>query len=132
MKPPPKEVSLNPERAEAYVTELHQSSLDPSVARAIEKIIRTYMWLIWSLQETQLSLKRFRQMVFGAPARASQQPCAQSDTTAESIRNRPCRLRIRPLQCPGQADAAAILRVRVVLGRMRMWERSRLRVATTS
>jgi hypothetical protein len=76
-------VSLSPEQAEAYVTELHQSSLDPSVASAIEKIIRSYMWLIWSLQETQLSLKRFLQMVFGAPAKASRKPCAQSDSTAD-------------------------------------------------
>ena len=70
MKPPPKDVSLSPEQAEALISELHQSSLDPSVASAIEEIIRTYIWLIWSLQETQLSLKRFRQMVFGAPAKA--------------------------------------------------------------
>jgi hypothetical protein len=83
VKPPPKDVSLSPEQAEAFITELHQSSLAPSVARAIEKIIRTSMWLIWSLQETTLSLKRFRHMVFGAPATASQKRCAQSDTTAD-------------------------------------------------
>lgn len=83
MKPPPKDVSLSPEQAEVYISELHQSALDPSIATAIEKIIRSYMWLIWSLQETQLSLKRFRQMVFGAPAKASRKPCAQSDSTAD-------------------------------------------------
>jgi transposase len=83
LKPPPKDVSLSPEQAEAYITELHQSTLDPSIARAIEKIIRTYMWLIWSLQETQLSLKRFRQMVFGAPAKASQKGYVECDTTSD-------------------------------------------------
>lgn len=83
MKPPPKEVRLSPEQAEVYISELHQSTLDPSIATAIEKIIRSYMWLIWSLQETKLSLKRFRQMVFGAPAKASRKPCVQRDTTAD-------------------------------------------------
>lgn len=83
MKPPPKDVSLSPEQAEAFISELHQSSLDPSVANAIEEIIRTYMWLIWSLQETQLSLKRFRQMVFGPPAKAPQKPCTQSEPRAD-------------------------------------------------
>ena len=83
MKPPPKDVSLSPDQAEVYIRELHQSALDPSIATAIEKIIRSYMWLIWSLQETQLSLKRFRQMVFGAPAKASRKPHVECDTPAD-------------------------------------------------
>jgi transposase len=83
VQPPPKYVSLSAEQAEVFITELHRSSLEPSLATAIAEIIRTYVWLIWSLRETTLSLKRFRQMIFGAPAKAPQKPCAQSETDVD-------------------------------------------------
>ena len=79
MQPPPKYVSLSAEQAEVFITELHRSSLEPSLATAIAEIIRTCVWLIWSLRETTLSLKRFRQMVFGLPAKVPQKPCAQNE-----------------------------------------------------
>ena len=83
MQPPPKYVSLRAEQAEVFITELHRSSLEPSLAAASAEIIRTSVWLVWSLRETTLSLKRFRQMVFGPPAKAPRKPCAQSKTDVD-------------------------------------------------
>jgi hypothetical protein len=54
VQPPPKYVSLSAEQAEVFIRELHRSALEPSIATAIAQIIRTYMWLIWSLRETTL------------------------------------------------------------------------------
>jgi transposase len=76
-------MSLSAEQAEVFITELHRSSLEPSIATAIAAIIRTYVWLMWSLRETTLSLTRFRQMVFGPPAKAPQTPGAQSETDGD-------------------------------------------------
>jgi hypothetical protein len=76
-------VSLSAEQAEVFISELHRSSLESSIATAIAELLRTYVWLIWSLRETTLSLKRFRQMVFGLPAKAPQKPCAQSRTDVD-------------------------------------------------
>lgn len=83
VKLPPKGVSLSAEQADALIAELHQSSLDPDVAAAIEEIIRTHVWLIWSLQETKLSLNRFRQMVFGPPAKVPPEPSRPREAVAD-------------------------------------------------
>lgn len=69
MKPPPKVVSLSAEQIDVFMRELHRYPLDAVIVDGIEEALRTYMWLIWTLQETKLSLKRLRQMVFGAPAK---------------------------------------------------------------
>lgn len=90
MKPLPKYVSLSAEQAEVFIAELHRYPLDPVITAAIEEIIRTYMWLIWTLQETQLSLKRFRQMVFGPPAKVPQETDVDCDAMAQERCQAPC------------------------------------------
>lgn len=76
-------MSLSAAQADVFITELHRSRLDPVMASAIEEVIRTYVWLIWTLQETKLSLKRLRQLVFGQPAKASQETDAPSEATVD-------------------------------------------------
>ncbi len=66
-----------------FMRELHRYPLDPVIVNAIDEALRTYMWLMWTLQETRVSLKRFRQMVFGPPARVPQEAEIPSDATAD-------------------------------------------------
>ena len=108
---------LSAEQAEVFISELHRSPLDPVIASAIAEIIRTYGWLIWTLQETKLSLKRFRQMVFGSPAKVPQETDVDCETVAEEGCESPssssdktptvCKPRRRGGHLPGQGRLGA-------------------------
>jgi len=83
VKPPPKFVSLSADQVDMFMRELHRYPLDPVIVKVIEEVLRTYMWLIWTLQETRLSLKRFRQMVFGPPVKVPQEAEVPRDAIAD-------------------------------------------------
>lgn len=119
MKPPPKFVSLSAEQIDVFMRELHRYPLDPVIVNAIEEVLRTYMWLIWTLQETKLSLKRFRQMVFAHLSKCLKRLKFPVKPQQMSLVNRPLPLRPRRLS---PADLAAICRVRDVTGQIPMWE----------
>lgn len=72
MKKPAQNVTLSAAAGEALIARVHQSSLCVEDAGVVEQVIRLYFWVIFSLQEAKLSLKRLRTLLFGKGAKAPQ------------------------------------------------------------
>jgi transposase len=70
MKKPPASITLRAEEGEALIARVHQSGLSAEDAGVVEQVIRLYCWVIFSLQEAKLSLKRLRTLLFGKGAKA--------------------------------------------------------------
>jgi transposase len=62
----PQEVELSREDGEALMKRLEGNALTAEDRHVLGQILRWYFWLLFTLQEAKLSLKRLRVMLFGA------------------------------------------------------------------
>jgi hypothetical protein len=67
-------VTLREEAGEVLIAHVHQSNLPAAVAGRLEQIIRTCFWLVFALQETQMTVKRLRRLLFGKGLKPSPIP----------------------------------------------------------
>ncbi|HEY5863937.1 MAG TPA: IS66 family transposase [Candidatus Tectomicrobia bacterium] len=65
MKKPTEHVILSSEEGESLIAHVHQSNVPAAVAGRLEQIIRTFLWLVFALQETKLTVSRLRRLLFG-------------------------------------------------------------------
>ena len=72
MKKPAENVTLSSEEGERLIAQVHQSNLPAVVAGRLEEIIRTCLWLVFALQETQITVSRLRRLLFGKAVKASE------------------------------------------------------------
>lgn len=80
MKKPIANVTLNAEEGEALIARVHLSHLAPADAGMVERIIRMYFWVAFTLQEAKPSVKWLRDVLFG-PSRT---PKERSETEASA------------------------------------------------
>ncbi len=78
MKKPAEAVTLSSEEGEALIARVHQNTLSPADASLVERIIRTHFWLVLALQETRITMKRLRGLLFGKSLKPSPAPEASS------------------------------------------------------
>ena len=76
MKQSAENVTLRREEVESLMAQVHQSNLPAAVARRLEEIARTCLWLVFALQETKITVRRLRRVLFGK-AFAAATPAAQ-------------------------------------------------------
>ena len=67
----PDEVKLNRDDGEALMARIRASSLSGDDQRLLVRLIELYFWLTVALQETKISLKRLKQLLFGRAAKRS-------------------------------------------------------------
>jgi hypothetical protein len=65
---------LRAEEGEGLIAQVHQSNLPAAVAGRLEQIIRTCFWLVCALQETPMTVKRLRWLLFGKGHKSSPTP----------------------------------------------------------
>ena len=82
LKKPADDVTLSAEEGEVLIAHVHQSNLPAAVAGRLEQIIRTCFWLVFALQETKITLRRLRRLLFGKVLNAS--PSALENSSAPS------------------------------------------------
>src|ERR671924_2309610 len=70
LQQPADPVTLSEEEGEGLIAQVHQSNLPAAVAGRLEQIIRTCFWLVFALQETQMTVKRLRRLLFGKALKA--------------------------------------------------------------
>jgi transposase len=75
MQPPPESVTLTLAEGAALLDRVYASDLPCAACTVVAQIIRLHFWLLLAIQEAKLSLKRFRTMLFGEPAK-SREPLA--------------------------------------------------------
>ena len=63
----PEDLNLSPEQGEALIERLEHDACTPEDRRILVHVLRLYFWLIFALQESKLSLKRLRIIIFGKP-----------------------------------------------------------------
>jgi hypothetical protein len=82
LKKPPARVTLTSEEGEALIERVYASDLPRADCTLVVQIIRLHFWLMLVVQEAKLSLKRFRQMLFGEPSKGRSE--AASEPSAEA------------------------------------------------
>jgi hypothetical protein len=64
------------------MAQVHQRNLPAAVAGRVVQIIRRYFWVVFALQEAQLSVKRLRHLLFGSRAQPKDRPAAEVEATS--------------------------------------------------
>lgn len=77
----PEEVKLSQAEGDELIGRIQDSNLSGQDQQRLVKLIRFYFWLTVALQETKLSIKRLKQLLFG---KGSGRSGAKADSDAES------------------------------------------------
>ena len=64
----PDDLHLSREEGEALLERLDTQTITAADCQVLAQVVRLYFWLLFALQETKLSLHRFRLMIFGDKA----------------------------------------------------------------
>ena len=75
----PQELNLSPEQGEALIERLEHDRCTPEDRQLLAQVLRLYFWLLFALQESKLSLKRLRAIIFGKPQKPRGKRCATSE-----------------------------------------------------
>lgn len=70
----PREIKLSREDGEALIERLERNALSANDRHILVQLIRLYFWLVFTLQETRISLKRLRTLLFGQKSKPRKQP----------------------------------------------------------
>lgn len=63
----PEDLNLSPEQGDALIERLERDACTAEDRQILAQVLRLYFWLIFALQESKLSLKRLRILLFGKP-----------------------------------------------------------------
>jgi hypothetical protein len=70
----PEKVKLTQAEGEALIERIKASDLTESDRRVLERLIHMYFWLLFTLQEAKLSLKRLKELLFGKLRKETEAP----------------------------------------------------------
>jgi hypothetical protein len=82
MKKPPPSFTLSAEEGEALITRVHHSGLSVQDAGVVEQVIRMYFWVVFTLQEAKLIVKRLRDLLFGQGRKPKKPPALEASSTS--------------------------------------------------
>jgi hypothetical protein len=82
MKKPPPSLTLSVDEGEALIARVHESGLSAEDSGVVEQVIRLYCWVIFSLQEAKLRLKRLRTLLFGHGPKAPKPRASEASSTS--------------------------------------------------
>ncbi len=87
----PQEIELSREEGEALIERLETGAWTPEDRQVLAQVVRLYFWLLFMLQESKLSLKRFRVMIFGksSKTRKPKPPKPVPDSPDQSSEEQP-------------------------------------------
>jgi len=88
-EPTPEKLDLSESEGEELIQRLNESNLSEKDRRLLSHIVRLYFWLIFRLQESKLSLKRLKEMVFGQAGKNNRSPKKKKDQDTESTDGTP-------------------------------------------
>lgn len=71
MQQPADNVTLSSDEVESLMAHVHQSNLPAAVAGRLGQILRMCLWLVFALQETKITVRRLRRVLFGKAFEAS-------------------------------------------------------------
>lgn len=63
----PEDLNLSPEQGDSLIERLEHDACTPEDRQILVQVLRLYFWLLFALQESKLSLKRLRIIIFGKP-----------------------------------------------------------------
>jgi hypothetical protein len=84
----PEDLHLSPEQGDALIERIEHDACTPEDRQILVHVLRLYFWLIFALQESKLSLKRLRIIIFGKPKskkRRQQALDSNGDSGASSV-----------------------------------------------
>jgi len=75
----PEELSLSPEQGDSLIERLEHDACTPEDRQILVQVLRLYFWLLFALQESKLSVKRLRIILFGKPKKKRRKRVSDSD-----------------------------------------------------
>ncbi len=78
----PKNLNLSREQGEALIERIEQDTCTPEDRQILVQVLRLYFWLVFALQESKLSLKRLRILIFGKPKKRRKR---DTDSDGDSV-----------------------------------------------
>ena len=63
----PEDLNISPQEGDALIERIEHDACTPEDRQTLVHVLRLYFWLIFALQESKLSLKRLRIIIFGKP-----------------------------------------------------------------
>jgi hypothetical protein len=76
----PEDLNLSPEEGDALIERIEHDTCTPEDRLILVHVLRLYFWLLFALQESKLSLKRLRIILFGKPKnKKRRQPVSDAD-----------------------------------------------------
>jgi transposase len=63
----PEDLNISPQEGDALIERIEHDACTPEDRQTLVQVMRLYFWLIFALQESKLSLKRLRIIIFGKP-----------------------------------------------------------------
>ncbi|WP_089934559.1 hypothetical protein [Candidatus Entotheonella palauensis] len=63
----PEDLHISPQEGDALIERIEHDACTPEDRQTLVHVLRLYFWLIFALQESKLSLKRLRIIIFGKP-----------------------------------------------------------------
>jgi hypothetical protein len=79
----PEDLNLSPEQGESLIERLEHDTCTPEDRQILVHVLRLYFWLLFALQESKLSVKRLRTIIFGKPnTRRKRKPDSDGDAVA--------------------------------------------------
>src|SRR5262245_10952766 len=72
----PEDVTLSREEGEALLARLEANTLTAEDRRVLGKVLTCYFWLLFTLREAKLSLKRIKALVFGEKPKPPKPPAS--------------------------------------------------------
>ena len=82
----PEDLNLSSEQGDALIERLERDACTPEDRQLLVQVLRLYFWLIFALQESKLSLKRLRILLFGKPKSSKRRKrVADADGNPETL-----------------------------------------------
>ena len=77
----PEDLNLSPEQGDSLIERLEHDACTPEDRQILVQVLRLYFWLLFALQESKLSVKRLRIILFGKPKKRRKR---ESDSDGDS------------------------------------------------
>ena len=78
----PDNLNLSPEQGDALIERIEHDQWTSEDRALLVQVLRLYFWLILALQESKLSVKRLRIMIFGEPKKRRKR---DADSAGDSV-----------------------------------------------
>jgi hypothetical protein len=81
----PEDINLSRDEGEALIERLETDTWTAEDRQVLAQVVRLYFWLLFTLKESKLSLKRLQALLFGSPSKKSKRKSSPPSPPADPV-----------------------------------------------